>query len=161
MNITAVMAALDIWDLDARAKQAVLVVACRADRYTAATTVGIRRLAVDMKVNYRTALRALYRAVDAGYLTVDKTAGGISTWRVVVTPTTGVPVTSTPLGCGVGVIGVVTPTTQRKESLDTSKERAARVAARAARGATGDNPPRGVYDHLPNWTAERLNGDSA
>ena len=82
MNIAGFMAALDIWDLDPTAKHAVTVVAGRADRYSGAATVSIPRLAADMKVHYRTAALALRRAVDAGYLAVDKSPGSTSTWRL-------------------------------------------------------------------------------
>jgi hypothetical protein len=82
MNIAAVMAALDIWDLDYSAKHALLVVCCRADRHTGRATVSTPRVAADMKVHYDTARRALKRLVEAGYLTVDKVPGSSAVWQV-------------------------------------------------------------------------------
>jgi hypothetical protein len=82
VNIAAVMAALDVWDLDHAAKHALVTVCCRADRHTGIAVVPVSRLAADMKVSYKTARLALLRAVDAGYLAVDKRAGAASTWRL-------------------------------------------------------------------------------
>ena len=82
MHIAAVMAVLEVWDLDRDAKTALLVVACRADQYTALAHVSIRRVAADMKVDYHTAARALQRAVDSGYLTVDKSPRQRPIWQV-------------------------------------------------------------------------------
>ncbi|HEY1441434.1 MAG TPA: helix-turn-helix domain-containing protein [Mycobacterium sp.] len=75
MNIAAYMAACDIDDLDHTAKHAVQVICGRANRHTGAAWVSIGRLADDMGVSYNTARYALARAVEAGYLTVDKSPG--------------------------------------------------------------------------------------
>jgi hypothetical protein len=96
VNIRGVMAALDLWELDATAKHALLVVACRADRYTGMATVSTVRVAADMKVHYNTARAALRRLVEVGYLTVDKSPGLSPIWMLTprvtrgVTPTTDV-----------------------------------------------------------------------
>jgi len=82
MNIAAVMAALEVDDLDAAAKHAVVMVACRADRYTGAALVSVGRVARDMHCHPETARRALQRAVDAGYLLVEKSVGKPSLWRL-------------------------------------------------------------------------------
>jgi hypothetical protein len=80
VNIAAVMAALDNWDLDHSAKHALVVVGCRANRHTGRAPVAIKRVAADMKVDYDTARRALNRVVEAGYLTVEKSVGRRSVW---------------------------------------------------------------------------------
>jgi hypothetical protein len=71
VNIAAVMAALDITDLDHYAKQAAVVVACRADRTTGTAEVSAARVAADMSVHPNTARKALRRAVDAGRISVE------------------------------------------------------------------------------------------
>jgi hypothetical protein len=157
VNIAAVMKVLDVWDLDYSAKHALLVIACRADRHTGAVTVAIPRVAADMHVDYRTALRALYRALAAGYLTVDKSPGFTSTWRLVLaqvtgvppTPVTGVPLSTTPPGTDTGDRGVLTPGSSTKESLDINKgERPDTVVAASAREGRAappvENLPAGV-----------------
>lgn len=75
MNIAAVMAALVVDDLDHTAKFALLVIACRTNQHTIRASVSIGRLAQDMGVHRMTAQHAVWRAVDAGYLTVDKSPG--------------------------------------------------------------------------------------
>jgi hypothetical protein len=85
VNIAAVMTVLDEWELDHMAKMALLVVCCRADQRGMAR-VSIRRVAADMKVHYLTAARALDRAVDAGYLAVDKSSGQTSIWHLTARP---------------------------------------------------------------------------
>jgi hypothetical protein len=90
VNIKAVMSTLDLWDLDHAAKHALLVVACRAGRQTATAEVSIPRVAADMKVSYVTAWAALDRAVKAGYLSVDKSAGKTSVWHLAPSLVAGV-----------------------------------------------------------------------
>lgn len=82
MNIAAVMAALEIDDLDHMAKVSVVVVACRAHRHSGRAVLSTGRVARDMKANYTTASRALARAVEAKYLSVDKPSGLVPTWRL-------------------------------------------------------------------------------
>jgi hypothetical protein len=82
MNIAAVMAALEVWDLDRNAKMALLVIACRADRHTGMAEVGVPRVAADMKVGYYAAAHALDRVVKTGYLTVDKSPGRTAIWQL-------------------------------------------------------------------------------
>lgn len=79
MNIAAVMAALDVWDLDHMPKMALLTMACRAGRYSGRVTVPTRRLAADLHVHYNTAERAVQALEKAGYVTVDKRPGVVST----------------------------------------------------------------------------------
>lgn len=81
MNIRAVMAALDDWLLDRTAKQALVAVACRADRH-GRCEVSNGRVAADLQVHYRTAARALKRLTDAGYLAVDKRLGATNVWTL-------------------------------------------------------------------------------
>jgi len=82
MNIRAVMAALDVWDLDRNAKHALVVLGCRADRHTALAEVSLGRVAADMKVGYYAASHALDRAVESGYLIVDKSPGKVPMWML-------------------------------------------------------------------------------
>jgi hypothetical protein len=82
VNIRAAMAALAAAGLDHMAKMAVLVVACRADRHTGAATLSIDLVASDLEVTAQTARRALYRAVDAGWLTVENHCGQPNVWRL-------------------------------------------------------------------------------
>jgi len=82
MNIAAVMATLDIWDLDRNAKHALLVLACRADQHTAMAEVSFGRVAADMKIGYYGATHALERVVESGYLTVDKSPGQVPLWML-------------------------------------------------------------------------------
>jgi DNA-binding MarR family transcriptional regulator len=82
VNIAAYMAALDIDDLDHMAKMAVLVIAGRANQHTGDAWVSIGRIAKDLAVNYTTAQRAFARAVEAGYLAVDKSPGRRSKWQL-------------------------------------------------------------------------------
>ena len=154
MNITAVMATLDLWDLDHSAKHALLVIACRADRAGVAS-VSIPRAAADMQASYNTARAALDRVVKAGYLTVDKWPGQTSTWHLTPSITRGVP-RQLAKGTPSTIDGDPINWQRDKDSLDKTKER---EFARPANRDAGDNPARGVYDHLPNWTAERLNGN--
>jgi hypothetical protein len=90
VHIAAVMACLDVRDLDHRAKHALLVVCCRADRRTGSATVSIGRIGADMSVAYHTAQHALERAVKAGYLTVDKSPGKTPKWRQQVIHTSAI-----------------------------------------------------------------------
>lgn len=128
VNIAAVMAALDVWDLDHAAKHALVTVCCRADRYTGVAQVAIPRVAADMKVSYKTAQRALRRAVDAGYLTVDNQAGAASNWRLTPVMVTGVPRDP-------GSRAPRDPGSRAKESLE--KDRSASHPARLA--GAGEN----------------------
>jgi hypothetical protein len=82
MHITAVMAAMRIADLDHFAKHAVQVVAAYAEHPSGLARVGIGEIAAGMGVHYRTASRALDRAIEAGYLAVDKHRGRQTTWSI-------------------------------------------------------------------------------
>jgi hypothetical protein len=73
MNIAAYMVACNA-DLDATAKSALRAVAGRANR-SGFCWASISRIAEDMGCCYKTAQRALGRAVEAGYLTVDNPCG--------------------------------------------------------------------------------------
>jgi hypothetical protein len=150
VNIAAVMAALDVWDLDRNVKHALVVVCCRADQYTGAATVSIPRVAADMKVSYRTALGALDRAVEAGYLTVDKTLGKTSTWHL--TPAIHASDPCNPRH------RPLQPGCSAKDKKDKDKERAAAPLSSSLSVVAGENPPADAYAHYPNWTVERLNG---
>jgi hypothetical protein len=81
VKIAAYMAALNIADLDHMTKAAVLAVCARSNQRTGVARVSIDRLAQDLGVHYETARRALNRAVDAGYLTVDKSPGRVPAWK--------------------------------------------------------------------------------
>jgi hypothetical protein len=155
VNIAAYMAALDIWDLDRTAKHAVQVIAGRASRYTGAATVPIGRLAVDMGVCYNVARLALARAVEAGYLTVDKPPGLPPTWtltsRADARPTSRVDAGDLARRSATGSRAG----SRTMESLDTYKESAGSVARHPATARrAGEKPVRGPYDHFPDWTAE-------
>lgn len=151
MNIAAYMAALDIWDLDRTAKHAVQAVAGRASRYTGAVTVSAVRLAADMGVHHVTARRALDRAVEAGYLTVDKPLGISPTWHLTPRVTRGVTLRVDAPDPARDAKGVYASGSRTMESLEKIKESAAR---HPAGGRAGDKPVRGPYDHYPDWTAE-------
>lgn len=84
MNIAAVMAALDDNELDHSAKHCLVVLSCRADRYTGSVTVPIRRIAADMSVHWDTAWRALQRLEEAGRLMADKRRGFSTTWHLTI-----------------------------------------------------------------------------
>ena len=75
------LAALTITDLDQTAKQVVAVVASRAND-NGVTSVSFAFLAADMAVHYSTVRRAAERAVQSGYLAVDKPRGRAPVWRV-------------------------------------------------------------------------------
>jgi hypothetical protein len=79
------MDVLRIEDLDHYAKNAVLVVACRANQHSGVAVVSVARIAEDMSCHFNTAYRALRRAVESGYLTVDKSPGKTSAWTVTLT----------------------------------------------------------------------------
>jgi hypothetical protein len=91
VHIAAVMAALEVWDLDRSAKHALVVVCCRADRYTGMARVSVGRVALDMAVNYDTARIALNGLVKTGYLTVDKSPGRSHLWMLTSRLTREVP----------------------------------------------------------------------
>jgi hypothetical protein len=81
VNIAAVMSALEVDDLDHSAKHALVVVACRASRGAGLVNLPIGRVARDMQVTYKTALKALNELVESGYLeVVDKSPGHRPTW---------------------------------------------------------------------------------
>lgn len=82
MHIAAVMAALEIDDLDRTAKTTLIVVCCRASRHNGMAIVSRARLAADMKVHPNTVSRALNRLVDMGYLSVDRRLGKTSIWTI-------------------------------------------------------------------------------
>jgi hypothetical protein len=81
MHIAAYMAACDADDLDGMARNGLRAVAGRANR-SGYCWASIGRLAQDMGCHYKTAWEALGRAVTAGYLTVDKSCGKPSVWRL-------------------------------------------------------------------------------
>jgi hypothetical protein len=161
VNIAAVMAALDVWDLEHMPKMGLLVLACRADRYTGQAEVSLPRLAADLHTHRSTAWRVLRMLSDAGYVIVDNRPGipslitlGEATRRAVQplpVAMCNTPVAPTRLHPSRG--------RDPKESLEKSKERGAAIAHHTASGAAGDKPGAGPYDHYPNWTAERLNGN--
>ena len=82
MHIAGVMAALEVDDLDRTAKQALVVVCCRADYPSGWVQVSVARVAKDMKLDRNTARKALGRVVTANYLVVDKPPGLTPTWRL-------------------------------------------------------------------------------
>jgi hypothetical protein len=159
VNIAAVMATLELWDVDRNAKHAVLVVACRAT-VDGVAQVSIPRVAADMGVGYYAAAHALRRAVASGHLEVIHSQHGSPRWYRVLT---AVPVIHNPRDSAHGVPrsdrgGVPRSRPRSKDSLDISKEGAAAVARDRRAAAPVENPPVDVYARLPNWTAERLNG---
>jgi DNA-binding transcriptional regulator PaaX len=160
VHITAAMATLEVDDLDAMARFALLVVCCRVDYPKVSARVGTTRLAANMGVHYDTARRALQRVVNAGYLTVDNSPGRAPKW------------TLTPR-----VAREVTPRTDReypprkpREPLDetatkdVSRSLKERVDAAARRGGAGVDPGEKLPAHsngvafapgsgrLPNWS---------
>ncbi|HEY1446658.1 MAG TPA: hypothetical protein VGF51_17335 [Acidimicrobiales bacterium] len=168
VNIAAVMKILDVWDLDGAAKHALLVVACRSGRYTAAAPdVSIGRISADMKVCYQTARTALDRAVEAGYLTVDKSPGLTPTWRLtsrLVSDPTSRPVEGDLASQSRGPRDSGSLT---KESLDTTKDGGADASARDRRASPPLTPEeRGRAARIlvlgPEWADGRPtdNGDS-
>jgi hypothetical protein len=95
VNIAALMAALEVADIGATAKHALVVICARADRYTGMARVGIPRVAADMGRSYNTARAALGELVEYGYLTVDKSAGRSHLWMLTPSVVAGVPHQST------------------------------------------------------------------
>jgi hypothetical protein len=81
MNIAAVMAALEVHELDRTAKQVVVILACRADM-SGAARVSIERIANDCEVSYGTAWRALQRAMSAGYITAETVGRNGRSWHL-------------------------------------------------------------------------------
>jgi hypothetical protein len=155
VNIAAVMAALQIDTADHLAKYAAVVVACRANRYTASVELPTRRVAADMGVNYTTAQRALNRAVKAGFLGVDKPRGRRPIWQVprdIVTTPPRDDVTTTSRHGHDHLMTV----SRTEESLDlTSGVAAASFRHPARRGRSVEKPePRGgsTYAHFADWT---------
>jgi hypothetical protein len=144
MNIAAVMTALDLWDLDHNAKHALLVVACRVNHHSGRAAVAVPRVAADMKVSYKTALAALDRAVEAGYLNVDKSPGRTPVWRltpVILAPT---PVILDP---NLGNLDAA------RRIRRIKKERAAAPLGQEPSGAAGENPTFAPGSgRLPNWS---------
>jgi hypothetical protein len=151
VNISAVFVALDTWDLDRTAKMALLVLCCRADHRTGTAKVAIPRIAADLKVSYNTAQYALERVVEAGYATVDKSPGKTPKWYLTLSTTTSVDEPTTSVD-GTNLLSLAHARKRRK----IEKDSAAAPLGQEPSGAAGENPARGVYDHLPNWTAERL-----
>jgi hypothetical protein len=144
MHIAAFMAALRVTDVGPLAKHALQVFCGRADRYTAMARVSIGQMAVDMGRNYKTAQRALGELVDAGYLTVDKSAGRSHLWmltgRLTSVPGTEVPRTSVPTTSVPGTedLGHLC----RGEGVFREKQGAASRRPRQAAGdAAGENLP--------------------
>ena len=84
--IRQLMAALEITDLSPTAKQLVMTLASRADQYRCQAPVSSGRLASDMGVSERTVMRAVKRAVQAGYITVEKRPLRANVFTVRVTP---------------------------------------------------------------------------
>jgi hypothetical protein len=157
MHIAAVMAALDVWDLDRSAKQALLVLACRADRYTAMASVSIGRVATDMSVNYDTAQAALTRLVDSGYLIVDKSPGRSSIWQLTSRMVREVP--TEPAGTTSRMVREDLPNPSRGEGVFREKQGApSRRSRKPASDDAGENPePRRAAfaagsGWLPNWS---------
>lgn len=133
------MAALKISDLDRNAKHAILVLACRANRYTAMAEVSIPAVAADMGVGDYAARHALDRAVKAGYLAVDKSTGRAPLWQLTpAVKTADLPRDSEQQGPRSDRGPGPRSRPRTKDSLDTSKERA--VASPEGDGA-GENLP--------------------
>jgi biotin operon repressor len=72
----------NIVDLDHLAKGAVLAVAARANQRNGTAWVSLPRLAKDMGASRSATWEALNRAVEAGYLTVEKHPGHRSGWQL-------------------------------------------------------------------------------
>jgi hypothetical protein len=151
LNISAVFVALDTWDLDRTAKMALLVLCCRADHRSGMVRVPISRVAADLKVSYNTAQYALERVVEAGYVTVDKSPGKTPKWYLAFSTTSSVDEPTSSVD-GTNLISLAHELKIRK----IRKDSAAAPLGQEPSGAAGENPPRGAYDHLPNWTAQRL-----
>lgn len=134
MHIAAVMAALDVWDLDHNAKHAVLVVACRADRYTSMCELSESRVAADMKVGRYAARHALERAVSAGYLTVDKSRGRVPLWRLNLCDP------------GNNLCDPGTPPVRSRPHTKELKDVEGSAAATPKGGGAGENPPAAAPD---------------
>jgi predicted ArsR family transcriptional regulator len=143
------MAALDL-DLEHSAKHALLVVACRADHRSPRVQLSVSRVAADMAVNYTTAHRALDRLVENGYLTVDKSPGHPSTWRLeVVTGSRGGVAPDSLTSSGLDDQKVVTGSRGGREQVATKdlldkRERYGDDAAPLAEGRAA--PPREAVD---------------
>ena len=98
MNITAAMIALRV-DLDRAAKHALLVICCHADYPAGRAELSLRDLAAGMGASLNTAVEASRRAVEAGYLAVDKSPGRITIWRLTVAATDTPTVAATDTDC--------------------------------------------------------------
>lgn len=145
MHIRAAMAALRL-DLDHADKVALLVVACRADRYTGEVTRSVPALAADSGLSERTLYRALGRLTRRGYLQVSHRLGMTSTYRlgtpVTVAVGTGVTVSRVPVPNATGTRDTVADS---RRKTGEKREGAARPLAARATGVAVDNgaaPPR-------------------
>ena len=143
MNISAAMGALRT-DLPPMPRLALVMLACRADRYSGVVTRSLSALADDMGASTSTAKRAVHTLARRGYVQVTHTVGITSTYQlttgVTVTRVTGVTVTHPPGSCG-PVTGVTVTPYRRK-----TREKllgAARSHADTAAAAPVETPPRG------------------
>lgn len=84
MNIAGVMAAWRLSSSDHMAKAATAAVASFAGRYTLTVEAPTEELADYLSVHLTTARRALARAVQYGWLSVDKPEGNRPTWRLLL-----------------------------------------------------------------------------
>jgi len=132
------MAALQV-DGKEPVKHALLVICCRADRYTGMARVSIGRVAKDMGCSYNTAKTALESLVKTGYLTVDKSAGLAHLWMLTSSTGDEVPHQSTTGTSSRDDEGVIN-WHRGKESLEKSKESDAASLARGASGVAGEKP---------------------
>jgi hypothetical protein len=153
VNIAAVMVALDVDDLDHAAKHALVVVCCRANHRSGDAIVSASRVATDMQVSYKTALDALRRVVEAGYLIVDKSPGRTPRYNVTPVVATGV----TP------VISDRDPCNQRpnpcnhdrtKDKKEKVKEANAARHGSAAAASAGEKPAAAMFMPGSGWIAD-------
>src|SRR5215831_1983142 len=132
------MAALQV-DGKEPVKHALLVICCRADRYTGMARVSIGRVAKDMGCTYNTAKTALEGLVKTGYLTVDKSAGLAHLWMLTSSTGDEVPHQSTTGTSSTDDEGVIN-WHRGKESLEKPKERGAGRSPSTATGTAGEKP---------------------
>ena len=143
------MAALKVDDLDRNAKHALVVVCCRAHRLTASVSVSAARVSADMKVARNTASAALGRAVESGYLSVDRHPGKTSLWRLDLSKLELAPAQQLD----------ATPA-QQLDATEDSLEKYRRKGAHAPNGQVNGRPaPRFAAELPPNpWVYDEATG---
>ena len=131
------------------ARLALVVLACRADRYSGTVTRSLPTLAADMGVHESTALRAVATLRKRGYLQVTHKQGISSTYRLVTpgaTPVVTLGATpGVPPANGARTPGVAPPIKRKTGGM----QEGARPLADTAAGAGGGENPGATWQPTP------------